>query len=201
MRWYPDILISIDIDNTAFDTDHVLRNRLIERGLTPPAVGEWIDLSQYGDVGRELLTDGEFMRLADLRAGWEEFGDWVRQIRAQYHGHVDFQWLTQRGYHPMAESLTRESLRRNHVDHIRLRCIDAHRHPNKGDWLEANTRVGVHHILVDDFNNVERVPVGRVRYVVATQRWNQCLEGVPRFSTFPQLREWLLNQIRLIMEA
>jgi hypothetical protein len=131
MRVMPDILINVDVDDTGFDTNPVIRKRLVETGHSVPEEPEWLDLGSYGDEGRAILTDGEFMRLADLRPGWEAFGDWVRAIRVKYHGHVDFQWLTHRGYHPMAESFTREALRRNHVDHIRLRCIDPHKHRTK----------------------------------------------------------------------
>lgn len=184
------ILINIDLDDTAIDTNPVMRKIMIENGAVLNENDHWITMSDHGAIGEKVIREAKFMRVAGPRPGWGALPVWIKSMQQRYPGVVRFQYLTHRGYHPLGEQYSKLALRRDGMDTIPLKCICPNKHPSKAQWLLKNHAHGVQHILVDDFNKLSQLPKHpKVLAIVADQPWNQQITGLPRFTSFREFTE------------
>lgn len=182
--------INIDLDDTAIDTNSVMRKLLTVAGSPPREDEDWIIMSEHGEHGERILREAKFMHMAGPRPGWAALPVWIEAIKQRYPGRVNFRYLTHRGYHPLGEQYSKVALQRSAMDTIPLVCICPNKHPSKAQWLVANGSHTVTHILADDFNKLSQVPNHpNVLGIVADQPWNQQLTGMPRFKTFREFTD------------
>lgn len=193
--------VNIDLDDTAIDTNSVMRKLLAAAGSPVGEHEDWIVMADHGEHGERILREAKFMHMGGPRPGWAALPVWIESIKRRYPGRVSFRYLTHRGYHPLGEQYSNVALRRDGMDVIPLKCICPLKHPSKAEWLVANSAHTVTHILVDDFNKLSQVPNHpNVQGIVADQPWNQKLTGMPRFKDFREFTDicekMLVNLLR-----
>lgn len=194
----PHVIISLDLDDTVYDTFPCLHHITYrDFGYRPPS-GEYLTPGNTDGILTKVLEEARFMTEARLRKGFSQLGDWVRAVEDKYDGFVKFQFVTHRGYHSKAHFLTMSALELDGLHHIPLYCIDPEIHTDKVEWVMSQ-QPGKHY-LVDDrpkFDKGTDTPVFNV--YIMDQPWNRGPEYAlyqNRVKDFTDMRSILTEVIR-----
>lgn len=197
----PVFTIAIDLDDTVYDTNGYLGKALGARGHNVDVPMHWWDMDGYNGDGVRILKEARFMRDALPLPGWTSLSTLVDYCNRLYPSRLKFIYLTHRGYHPSAESLTKLALKRDGIDNIPLICIDSKTYPSKHTWLRAQTRTDGYFMLVDDFGQYGARPEPTDLALVCSRPWNADIEGHPRFETFREFADLLLTKLASVLGA
>lgn len=193
------VVIAFDLDDTVFNVNDYFKAALAALGHNTDVPMHWWDMEGYDGDGPMLIKRACFMSDSEPNPGWEHLPVMVDHFKAAYDKRVEFIYLTHRGYHPMAESLTNVALKRHGLESIPLHCVDPGIWHLKHEWLEAHYPAGTEFILVDDFGQYGARPLATHRVIVCDKPWNTDIIDKPRINSYPQLVDTLRRELRTLL--
>lgn len=194
------VVIAFDLDDTVFNVNDYFRVALAALGHDTNVPMHWWDMEGYNGDGPMLIRQGGFMAESEPNPGWEHLPVLISHLQAMYPDRVEAIYLTHRGYHPSAESLSMVALKRHGLDTIPLHCVDPGIWHLKQEWLEAHYKPGTAFILVDDFGQYGARPLPHHNAIVCDKPWNVDITDHPRISSYPQLVDALRQALCSLFE-